>query len=500
MTNKEVLSFGAFRLLLPQRQLTYHGAHVRLGSRSLEILVALLEQPGKLVMKETLMRRVWPNMHVEENALRVHIAGLRKALRIRDADKELRYVENVSGHGYRFVAPVLRHAFHHEATHQSKPVGRCAPSLPVPLKCMIGRSEVVAMVASQLPSRRFVSLVGPGGSGKTTVAVAIANEVCPSYSHGVEFVDLAGTQDAAQVMQAIARQLGVSDTSPEGMSALLEHKHMLVVLDNCEHVVEAAAIAAETLLRGAANLHVLATSRESLRAAGEWVQQLKPLETPPPGMRLSVDAALEYPAVRLFDLRMRTAQESWRLLEEDVPLVAEVCRRLDGLPLAIELAAAQVPIFGLRALIGSQDQSPALLTSGHRTAAARHQTLSATLEWSFATLSATELVVLNRLAAFSQAFDAADAIQAAAADGIGECEVIHALGRFAAKSLLLADVSGEQASYRLLNTVRAVARANIEPASHLATTPTEQFPDMPMSGGAQPRPHSSAYKARLNDS
>jgi predicted ATPase/DNA-binding winged helix-turn-helix (wHTH) protein len=451
--------FGPFRLFPAQRVLMCGGEPVALGSRAREILIALVENAGKLVKKNELCGRAWPDTVVEEGTLRVHIAALRRALGDRPSGGN-RYVENVTGHGYRFVAPVTRydggpsHAW--ETALPAEPIN----NLPPCLSRVIGREHAVTTLTQRLGERRFMTVVGPGGIGKTTVAVSAANALRTSYAHGVCFVDLGSVSDPAVIPVTVAAALGlpmvVADPAP-GIVACLKDKQMLIVLDNCEHLVDGAAALAERLLGGAEGVHILATSRETLRAKGEWVLRLGPLELPPPSATVTAKAALAFPAIQLFAERVAASLESFALTDAEVPIVAEICRRVDGLPLAIELAAARVAQLGIRELAARLDDRLRVLTGGRRTALKRHQTLRATLDWSYELLSPFEQRVLRRLAVFAGPFDVASAcVVAAEADG-DPADVLEALTHLAAKSLIGVHTGEQQVLYRLLETSRAYA-------------------------------------------
>ena len=450
-------AFGPFRLFPLQRVLMCADEPVALGSRAREILVALVERAGKVVKKNELRERVWPDTVVEEGTLRVHIAALRRALGDRGSGS--RYVENVTGYGYRFIAPVTR-CDSSGSVDPDLPAERIN-NLPASLSRVIGREHVVRALMHKLGERRFMTLVGPGGIGKTTVAVSTANALCSSYLHGVCFVDLGSINDPDFMAVAMAAALGLpkgvsADPTP-GIVASLKHKHMLIVLDNCEHLVEGVAALAERLLGGAAEIQILATSREPLRAKGEWVLRLGPLELPPPSAAVTASAALAFPAIQLFAERVSANLESFALTDAEVPVAADICRRVDGLPLAIELAAARVAQLGIRELAARLDDRLRLLTGGRRTALARHQTLRATLDWSYELLSPFEQAVLRRLAVFAGAFDLASAcVVAADADGDSQ-DVLEALTNLGSKSLLGVHSAEGQVLYRLLETSRAYA-------------------------------------------
>ena len=457
------IAFGPFRLYPEQRVVLRADTPLRLGSRAWAILLLLVERAGEIVKKRELMARVWPDTIVAEGSLRVHIAALRKALG--DGEGGMRYVENVNGHGYRFIAPLTRIDEARSAPVAPARAAEHPHNIPVTLPRMIGRAPVVAKLASRLPHRRFVTIVGPGGIGKTTVAIAAADHLHDSYPHGVCFVDLASITDPLLMSGTIASALGLTTVSQDPLLSIAEfltHKQMLIVLDNCEHVIEAAALLAEKLLIGAPGVHVIATSRESLRARGEWVLRLAPLELPPPGAVLTVAEALGFSAIELFAERAMVSLSTFELSDSEVPTVTDICRRLDGLPLAIELAAARVDLFGIQGLAARLDDRLGLLTRGRRTAMPRHQTLRATLDWSYELLSRAEQIALRRLAVFAGAFDTRSAGAVIADDEVHAADVLGVLTNLAAKSLLAVHLAGEQVLYRLLDTSRAYALEKLE--------------------------------------
>jgi predicted ATPase/DNA-binding winged helix-turn-helix (wHTH) protein len=457
------IAFGPFRLYPEQRVLLRAGTPLRLGSRAREILFVLVERAGEIVKKRELMARVWPNTIVEEGSLRVHIAALRKALG--DGEAGRRYVENVTGRGYRFIAPLARVDEAPPAPVAQVRDADHSPNIPIPLTRMIGRAPVVATLASQLPHRRFVTIVGPGGIGKTTVATAAADRLQASYPHGVCFVDLASITDPLLVSGTVASALGLRAVSQDPLLNVIEflkHQQMLIVLDNCEHVIEAAALVAEQLVTGTTGVHLIATSRESLRARGEWVLRLAALELPPEGAVLTAAEALGFSAIQLFAERAIASLNTFKLSDADAPIVADICRGLDGLPLAIELAAARVGLFGIRGLGARLDDRLGLLTRGCRRAMPRHQTIRATLDWSYQILSRVEQLALCRLAVFAGAFDTRSASAVIADDEVNESDVLDVLTNLAAKSLLTVRVAGEQVLYRLLDTSRAYALEKLE--------------------------------------
>jgi len=453
-----ILVFGDFRLLLTQRLLFEGDRPVRLGSRALEILFVLVEQAGNVVPKNHLMTRVWPGMFVEEGTLRVHIASLRKALG--DNHSGMRFIENVTGLGYRFVAPVT--VIDNSA---GAAIAAAENETPFPLELirMVGRAQIIGKLETQVPERRLVTIVGAGGIGKTALALAVADRLRGSYRDGVHFVSLGGIADPGRVASAVAsvfRQPVLSEDPLPGLAEHLSSKQLLVVLDNCEHVIGAAAIVAEYLLRSCEGLQILATSREPLRAAGEWVHRLAPLELPNRN-DLSATEAMRFPAIQLFVERATAGTGTFQLNEADVSAVVDICQKLDGLPLAIELAAACVDRFGLRGLATRLDDRLQVLKTGRRTALGRHQTLRATLDWSYDTLASGEQQLLRAVGVFANGFDARSAARVAA-PATPHAEVSDTLADLTAKSLIVADFAGDDVVYRLLNTTRVYALEKLE--------------------------------------
>ena len=463
----EVVSFGPYSLDPVRHVLREGDKTLRLGSRALEILITLVERAGEIVSKNELLSRVWPKCVVQEATLRVHIAALRKALG--DDEDGVRYVENFSGRGYRFVGHVMRTQTPPssvvvqttESATSNAPVGApCMGNLPAPLSTMVDRTQAINTLAARIPLRRFLTVVGPGGMGKTTVALAVAEKLAGAYQHGVVFVDLAMLEDPSLVTRALAAALGLELLADEPIPAILthlKHRSMLILLDNCEHVVEAAAGLAETVLRAAPKVHLLATSREPLRAGSEYVHRLQPLETPVSQVMLTYAEAMAFPAIQLFVERASASLDTFELQDTDIPFVVEICSRLDGNPLAIELAAARVDLFGLRGLAARLGDCLQLLTRGRRTAVPRHQTLRATLDWSYGLLSLSEQIVLRRLSLFCGSFDIEAANTVVSEDGRSAIDIFDSLTNLVAKSLLTVDVTGEAALYCLLETTRAYA-------------------------------------------
>jgi len=295
-TRPRQFAFGPFRLFPAQQLLLEGESPVRLGSRARDLLIALIEQAGQVVTREALSARVWPNIVVEEGALRVHVAALRKALR--DGQEGRRYIANVPGRGYSFVGKVV-------ATDEPNPTADAAPEPVPPLSMarLFGRAEVVETLSTRLPQQRLITITGPGGIGKTSVALAVADRMHPRLPDGVCIVDFAPLADGKLVPTALASALGIgvlSENPLPSLIALLRSRDMLIVLDNCEHVIDAAALLAESIVQGGARLRVLATSREPIRVSGEMLFRLAPLAMPEISDGLTAPIAMTYSAVQLF--------------------------------------------------------------------------------------------------------------------------------------------------------------------------------------------------------
>ena len=461
--------FGPFQLLPARRLLLERGKSLALGGRALDILIALVECAGTTVSKEQLIARVWPDTVVAEANLRVHIAALRKVLG--DGRGGRRFISNTAGRGYSFVAEIEDRPRPPEPSETEPHASSRIDNLPAPLTRLVGRAETVRSLITQLPQRRLVTIAGPGGIGKTTVAIAVADALASSYRDGVAFVDLAPITEASLVPSALASVLGLVIRFGEPIAQListLRDKQLLVVLDCCEHMVEPAASLVETVLKAAPGVSILATSREPLRADSEWVHRLPPLAVPPPSVALTTSEALQSPAVQLFVERAAAGLGGFDFVDAEAPVVAEICRRLDGIALALELAAGRVEAFGVQGLATLLSDRFKILTRGRRTALPRQQTLRATLDWSYEHLPRSEQLTLRRLGVFNGVFALEAACDVVADDDVTAEDVLERVASLIAKSLVATEISGGQVRYRLLDTMRAYARERLEESGELA--------------------------------
>jgi predicted ATPase/DNA-binding winged helix-turn-helix (wHTH) protein len=454
------LQFGPFELSSRERVLRRDGVMLPLGGRALDILIYLADRSGEVIAKQELIDHVWSDVTVEEGSLRVHVAAIRKALG--DGQFGNRYIANIKGRGYSFVGPVVPLAGSTKSRNDRSPhQGR----LPVRPLMMIGRETVVSKVSDKLRNERFVTLLGPGGIGKTTIALAVGRAAAEEFGGQVHFVDLESLTDPRQVAGAVATSLGLALKSKDpGLELidLIRSRKLLIILDSCEHMIEAVASLAEQLCQQTEEIHVLTTSRELLKVEGEHCYRILPLDYPPDGSEQTANAVLRYPAVQLFVRRVAARAGSLVLTDEEAPFVAEMCRKLDGIPLAIELAAGQAAALGIKNTVALLVSRPALLKLSHRTAVPRHRTLKATMDWSYNLLSDGERIALRRIAPFVGHFTLEGARYVAGELGVGTREIVDAVAGLVEKSLIATRIDETREQYRLLETTRAYALEKLE--------------------------------------
>ncbi|MGY8707399.1 winged helix-turn-helix domain-containing protein [Bradyrhizobium sp. 18BD] len=459
-------SFGRWLIDCQRRELRYDNTTVPIGSRAFEILEKLVGSAGLLVTKDDLIGSIWSGLTVEDNTLQVHISAVRKAL---GEDRNL--LKTVSGRGYTLAGAWRRGLLDHPAAAPVTVPADAAfssnlPSFRAPL---IGREDCLSQLAELLSAYRAVTLVGPGGIGKTKLAIELARSAASSFNDSVALVELATLQDAALAASACARALGLAsndkDVSAASIAQAIGARRLLLVLDNCEHVIEAAAQIASAVLRYCPNVTVLATSREGLRIDGEYVAAIPTLSVPGPDMH-DPDLLLRESAVELFVTRTRALRTNFVAGAAELQKIAGICRRLDGIPLALEFAAARAANLGVDTVLLRLDKRFELLSGGRRDQLPRHQTLRATLDWSYDLLAPAEQDLLCRLAVFPAGFTL-DAAIAMMDDTLSRSDVIETLFNLVGKSLVSLDPSFE-GRWRLLESTRAYALEKLAEAGLVA--------------------------------
>lgn len=455
--DKYELSFGPFRLAVGERLLTKDGVPIDVGGRAFDMLIALVSSPNEVISKKDLIARVWPDAFVEEGSLRFHMASLRKVLG--DGKDGARYITTVAGRGYCFVAPVDR-SITQRANASAAPPPFPHANLPTQLGRTVGRDDDVARLSTRISQSRLVTIVGPGGVGKTTVALAVAHHVAEAFAGAVLFVDLSMIGDPRLASTAVASLLGLPAQSEDPTPALLQflkNKRALLILDTCEHLIEAIAAMAATIAAAAPQVHVLATSREALRIEGEHVYRLDPLICPPDTAPTSATALQEFPATQLFVERAVASGGPLDISDAEAAIVSDICRKLDGLALAIELAARHAESYGLAQTAALLDARLTPLWQGLRTAPPRQKTLQATLDWSFELLTDLERTVLHRLAVFVGHFTLEAALDVVTSPTLDRSAVFEAIESLVEKSMVATHPIGAMMRYRLLDTTRAYA-------------------------------------------
>jgi non-specific serine/threonine protein kinase len=444
---------GECEIDLAQHQLRIRGAAVPIGGRAFDIMTVLVRAANQLVTRDHLLERVWSDATVGENAIDVHVSAIRKAL-----GPHRTMLKTISGRGFRLVgAWTIQRG---DAPIKLSPPPRIGgpTNLPAAVNDLVGRAASLDYLQEACSAYRIVTLIGPGGIGKTALAIELARNLLPVFDAGIWLVELASLADPNLVPVAVAEAIGLQATggpmSAEGVARAIGHDRLLLVLDNCEHLIGAAAQLAEIIVRLAPNAVILATSRETLRTHGECVYRVPPLDVP---QHDSDQAAviLGNSAIQLFLGRSEALQIGSLRDGQNLRLIARICRRLDGIPLAIEFAAARAASLGLSQVASSLEDRFALLTTGRRTALPRHRTLRAVLDWSYALLPDVERLLLHRLAIFAGGFvfEAACAVM----HDHPPTEVADCIFNLVEKSIVTFDRPAPDERWHLLETVRAYA-------------------------------------------
>jgi len=453
MNNPHAVSFGPYTFHPQQRLVSKAGWPVPLGGRALDILAVLLEAPGQYVSKEALIARVWPSSVVEENNLRVHIAALRRALPGQP------YILNEPQRGYCFVAP----------QQAALPTAMPRHNLMARLSPVIGHDELVGRLARRLSGQRLMTLTGCAGVGKSTLAVALAERVLPRYRDGVWWVDLATVTAPTQMLRHLASALHLQPCgNAAALASQLAARQLLLVLDGADVLLGACRHLVRTLHEKAPQVSVVLSSREALQVPGEWVQPVPRLAVPVPSAWASVEQAMEYPAVQVFVARVRAAQQGFALRPQELAPLRDICRRLDGIPLALELAAAQVNALGVHGVHAQLQQGLQVLTRGRRTAVERHQSFTAALDWSYERLSLPERWLFLQMALFKMAVTLPALSRLVAGTELEHADLSYLLERLAGTSLLTVEPGPGPTRYRLLNSVRSYALAQLRNPEQVA--------------------------------
>src|SRR5258707_4718824 len=440
--------FGSFELQPDNRRLLKDGATISLRPRAFDLLAALVERAGRLVTKDELLDQVWPKLVVEEAALHVQVSALRKVL---GADA----ITTVSGRGYQFTLPVTT------GDGEANRAPRSKHNLPYQLTSFIGREQEIAQLDKLVTANRLVTLSGAGGAGKTRLAIEVASRLVDAFADGVWLVELAALSDPHLVPQVVARALEVKEqpTRPviETLGDYLASKKLLLVLDNVEHLLEGCVQFADLILHRSAHVAMLVTSRERLGIAGELTYRVPSLTVPAPGDSIAPDALLAYEGVRLFVDRARLLRPDLSVTSENAASLASICYGLDGIPLAIELAAPRLRSMSIEELNQRLDQRFALLTGGSRAALPRHRTLRSTIDWSYDLLADVEQAMLRRVSVFAGGWTLAAAEHVCSGDEIESSSTIELLTSLADKSLVSVEEHEGATRYRMLETVRQYA-------------------------------------------
>ncbi|MFM0056228.1 winged helix-turn-helix domain-containing protein [Paraburkholderia phytofirmans] len=452
-----MIKIGRVTVSLETREVYVEDRLLQVGSRAFDILELLIRAEGQTVTKEDIFRHVWPKSVVGENNIHVQLSAVRK---IFGADNHA--IRTISGRGYRLTIPVEANdpADLPATVPACEATGAASQSgLPVCHAPLIGRDEAMAEITRALKGTPIVTLLGPGGIGKTQLGIAVARSIAATSGMDVCFITLASVDNAQSVIGTVAAALGVGradgDVPLQSLVAAIRGRKLLVLLDNCEHVIESAAIICEMLVQASADLRILATSREPLRTRDEKFYWVAPLETP--NVHASAKEILACSSVRMFLAQMNALNSVVEHDRSSLEMVATICRRLDGIPLALELAAARTAVFGIRKLVSELDDRFQFLTGGRRTAPARQQTLEAALDWSYQLLSVTERLVLQRLGVFAARFSLEAACTVAACGRLSRHEVTEAIIGLASKCFLMTTFDSKTKEYFLLETTREYA-------------------------------------------
>jgi non-specific serine/threonine protein kinase len=442
--------FGRAELQPAQRRLLIAGTVTPLAGRAFDLLLLLVERAGHLVTKDEILDRVWAGLVVEENNLQVQVSALRKLL-------GSAAIETVPGRGYRFLPEVT-------AIEEAEPVHIVRRSnLPRQLTSFVAREGWIAECLRRLDATRLLTLTGVGGLGKTRLSLEMASACADTYADGVWFVDFSPVTNAGLVPEAVALVVGIAEQTTDRlidvMKRFMQDRRMLLILDNCEHLVAGCADLAKSLLTGGQHLKILATSREPLHVPGEAIYPLPALSVPDVRETCSVEELCRYEAVRLFVDRARAARPDFEVTERNSQAVRAICAHLDGIPLALELAAAHLRATSVETIAERLHDRFRLLKGRDSTAPTRQQTLRATIDWSYDHLTEPEQQVLQRSSVFAGGWTLPAAEAVCSGGAIDGADVLDLHSGLVEKSLVAFEVEGSR--YQLLETVRQYAQERL---------------------------------------
>lgn len=452
-------AFGSFVLDLDTRELVRAGTSVPLSPKAFHLLRILIENRPKALSKSDLQDQLWPGSFVVEKNLTNLVSEIREALD--DDPAQPRFIRTVHRFGYAFQETPRAESEARTALH----------NLPMRLTNFVGRDRDIADLSQLVASARLVTLTGTGGCGKTRLALELAATLLAGFPDGVWVVDLAAISNPGFVAQTVASVFDVREGPnrpiQEALLDYVRNRHILLILDNCEHLITACAQLADAMLAIAPRLHILATSRERLGLTGETVWRVSSLSVPEPIHGYSAESLSTYDAVRLFVERAAAVDPAFRLTPANFSLVADVCQRLDGIPLAIELAAARMNVLSIEQIESRLNDRFQLLTGGSRTAPPRHRTLKAAVDWSYDLLSDDERQLLRRLSVFAGGWNMAAAEHVTGGSQREQEAVLEVLSRLIDQSLVIVDSADSEVDegrrYRFLETVRQYAQERLEP-------------------------------------
>ena len=452
-----ILRFAACELDLDRIVLRRDGHEVRLEPRAFDVLAYLVRRSGTVVRKEELLDEIWGDRFVSESALTTRIKEVRQA--VDDDGTRQAIIRTVHGKGYEFIAPIETVLAADAPSSNARPT---IAGLETAMQPLVGRESLMALLVDALAAHRLITLVGPGGVGKTSLGLELARSATTGYSDGVYVVELVSVVDEVATSAAFATAIDVnlrrSSSIDDAIVEMLRPRHSLLLLDNCEHLIEPVAALVSRILSEAPLVSIVATSREPLAVAGEHVWAVEPLSTTAPEEESSSQGARAIPAVALFVARARAADPTFTFDDTTARIVVEICRRLDGIPLAIELAAARAHSIGVVEIAARLDERFGLLKAMRRGSDPRHRTMHDTISWSYDMLEPGERELFTALSVFAGSFDLRSA-EAMNQRG----ETLDLLTRLTERSMLsVRPQAGGGTRYELLETLRAYGRTRLD--------------------------------------